>query len=288
MAFDIAGAAGAAAGLAQSIFGIGEKRQDRRQLQQQEKLNELNKKTQMDMWEATGYGAQKKQMKEAGLNPALMYGMGGGGGQSVGGAGAQAASGAAGTQASAAMGMQTAQLALLGAQKENIEADTENKKASTTNTGAETAGKEIDNRRNELETKLRENLGIGKLQQHEEIKIDAENRGRTREIREFEEWMGQAFTNELGQGTEVKKDALGEYITNNNDLIKEATRAGFQEKIQTVSNLVKDFELKGSQEKLNEIEAELRDFKVDMSKWGLNEQTTAILNTILKAIIGRR
>lgn len=32
----------------------------------------------MKKWNDTGYGAQKKQMEEAGLNPGLMYGMGGG------------------------------------------------------------------------------------------------------------------------------------------------------------------------------------------------------------------
>ena len=35
------------------------------------------------MWEATGYGAQKDQMKKAGLNPGLLYGMSGGGGQTA-------------------------------------------------------------------------------------------------------------------------------------------------------------------------------------------------------------
>lgn len=38
-----------------------------------------------DMWEYTGYTNQKRQMEEAGLNPALMYGSGGGSGQSTSG-----------------------------------------------------------------------------------------------------------------------------------------------------------------------------------------------------------
>lgn len=125
---DIAGAiAGPVAGIAQNVFGIGEKRQDKRQISQQEKLNELNSKTQMEMWNKTGYGAQKNQMEEAGINPALMYGMGGGGGQSVGGGAAQAATGAANTQASTGMGMSIAQMGMMAAQKANIEADTKKK-----------------------------------------------------------------------------------------------------------------------------------------------------------------
>ena len=64
---------------------------DRRQLRQQEKLQNLeirgskeltdyNAAKQLEMWKATNYPAQVEQMKLAGLNPALAYGMGGGGG----------------------------------------------------------------------------------------------------------------------------------------------------------------------------------------------------------------
>lgn len=38
-----------------------------------------------EMWEYTGYGNQKRQMIEAGLNPALLYGGGSGGGQTANG-----------------------------------------------------------------------------------------------------------------------------------------------------------------------------------------------------------
>lgn len=79
-----------------------------------------------DMWNYTGYENQKKQMEAAGLNPALMYGQSGGGGQSTNG-GAQE-----GTTAIAPMGLQIglqaqqtqAQTDLLRAQTRNVEADT--------------------------------------------------------------------------------------------------------------------------------------------------------------------
>lgn len=79
-----------------------------------------------DMWNYTGYGNQKKQMEAAGLNPALMYGQGGGGGQSTDG-GTQE-----GATAIAPMGLKVgldaqqtmAQTDLLRAQTKNIEADT--------------------------------------------------------------------------------------------------------------------------------------------------------------------
>ena len=44
---------------------------------------------QLEMWEKTNFSAQKEQMKKAGLNPALLYGMGGAGGATVGGGAAQ-------------------------------------------------------------------------------------------------------------------------------------------------------------------------------------------------------
>lgn len=85
-----------------------------------------NQQLAKDMWNYTGYGNQKKQMEDAGLNPALMYGQGGGGGQSTDG-GAQE-----GVTAINPMGLQVglqaqqtlAQTDLLRAQTKNIEADT--------------------------------------------------------------------------------------------------------------------------------------------------------------------
>jgi len=66
---------------------------DKQQLKQAGKMQELqiagnkqltdyNTAKQLQMWKDTSYGAQKEQMEKAGLYPGLMYGMGGGGGQS--------------------------------------------------------------------------------------------------------------------------------------------------------------------------------------------------------------
>ena len=77
-------------------MGIGEELlmgnyRRKKQLEQQKKLTDMQVKANKnladygmaiskDMFEATGYGAQRKQMEEAGLNPALMYGHAGAGG----------------------------------------------------------------------------------------------------------------------------------------------------------------------------------------------------------------
>lgn len=141
------GAALAAAGLqtAGKLFDVGmgllmEGHQDRRQRRQAEKLQNIqikgqkemtdyNMAKQLQMWEATGYGAQKKQMEEAGLNPALMYGMSGGGGQTAN-VNTGSVSGQSAAQAESFMG-----LAMMKAQIENLKAQTDKTKAETSNVG---------------------------------------------------------------------------------------------------------------------------------------------------------
>lgn len=51
-----------------------------------EQMAKNNQQRNKNLWDYTNYENQKKHMKAAGLNPALMYGMGGGGGVSTNGA----------------------------------------------------------------------------------------------------------------------------------------------------------------------------------------------------------
>lgn len=113
---------------------------DKRQLRQQGKLGEqqlgLNKR-QMDygkqldyeMWEKTNYAAQVEQMKKAGLNPGLAYGMSGGGGTTIGGGAGNVSAPSAPQGGGEIMGLQ-----LMGAQKQLIEAQTRKTEAETTKT----------------------------------------------------------------------------------------------------------------------------------------------------------
>jgi hypothetical protein len=87
-------------------------------------LNQQGHDLQMDMWKKTNYPAQVKMLEQAGLNPALLYGMGGAGGSTTGSqGGGSAAGGSAPGQGSIDLPM-----AMMGAQIENIKADTEKKK----------------------------------------------------------------------------------------------------------------------------------------------------------------
>lgn len=119
------------------LFGRGEKianKQYERELEKMKYQAQLNKENaeyslglQKDMWDYTNYENQLKHLKEAGLNPALMYGKGGAGGS--GNAGSAAAEGVSqGVTQSIGMGLQYEQmqanieLARAQANKANAEA----------------------------------------------------------------------------------------------------------------------------------------------------------------------
>ena len=118
--------------------------QDKRQLKQQQKLQDMqiaaqkdmaqfNQGLALDMWKKTGPTGQKEQLKAAGLNPALMYGMGGGtGGQAQVSSGNVSGGNAAGSAGEIQAMMQLvlqnkmteSQIEVNKAQARNIEANT--------------------------------------------------------------------------------------------------------------------------------------------------------------------
>lgn len=116
------------------------KRAEQRGLKNSKELMDYQQMKQLEMWEKTGYGPQMEQMRKAGLNPALMYGMGGGGGQTTGNASATASGIPTQSAMSNALGMGM-QLKLMEAQKNLIEAQTEKTTAEVPNVQADTQNK---------------------------------------------------------------------------------------------------------------------------------------------------
>lgn len=133
----------AAGGVVQEGLGLlAQGIKNKQQVKQTARLNEVNSATakhladynyglEMKKWNETNYKAQVEQMKKAGINPGLLYGMSGGSGATAQTGGAQMSSGKAdiaqAARGSEGMGLMVGQMGLLQAQKENIEADTRKK-----------------------------------------------------------------------------------------------------------------------------------------------------------------
>ena len=108
------GAGGALLGwLGMGINDNNQLNQNEALLQQQLQVNEqmatYNEGIQKDMWQYTNYPNQMKEIEAAGLNPALLYGKGGGGGATVG-------IGSGGVQATAPIQQNIGQMAMQGVQ----------------------------------------------------------------------------------------------------------------------------------------------------------------------------
>lgn len=133
---------GPALGLA--MQGANDRRQQKQQwelMQQQiwgqKQMVDYGNAAALKMWNDTNYSAQVEHMKKAGLNPALLYGMSGGGGATVSSAsgnvtGGQAPVGGGEVMGGAGMGIQ---MALLDAQRKNIEANTKKTETETNKIG---------------------------------------------------------------------------------------------------------------------------------------------------------
>lgn len=227
---------------------------DDRQRRQQEALTDIQMKAQKDMakynqelamktWEETNYDAQKQQMEKAGLNIGLMYGGGGAGGGTVNsGGGGSAGSGTAdGGVARTAMGMQLAsQIALLKAQKENVEADTANKIAGKDKTIVEKVGGEIDNRNKEVETTAKELIGSEGIANRYKWNADLDAINSEKANAEWETFKATGYEN---KAFDNKNSLVGKAMAAGwNEAIEKAKGARIENNIAKAEQAVKEFE----------------------------------------------
>jgi len=179
------------------------------QYQNQRNLNQQGHELQMDMWNKTNYGAQLQHMKDAGLNPGLMYGMGGGGGTTAGSqGGGSAAKGSAQKQMGIEGLMAAAQTELINAQKKNVDADTQNKKDQNPNIGKQgenldantnLAKQSLDNKLEELRKQKLENDLTEDTYNSQVIKAEAEASN---------EWLKANLTAATTKKTEEETEAI--------------------------------------------------------------------------------
>lgn len=234
---------------------------DRRQIKQQQKLTDMqiagqkqmadySQAQQFDMWNKTNYAAQVEHMKKAGLNPGLMYGMGGGGGATTGSASGSVSGGSAPTGGGeVGMGMQ---MALLQAQKENIEADTANKKAGAAATTEATIGTKFQN-------ELNQKIGISEMW----AKWGAEkDRLTTATEKEMADWEAEKAAGFQSGRTDDP-----------NSNIAKAKRAGYQKAEQELQNAIK-------QGDLLEAEKAIKGFEARMSEQGFGANSPWYLKLV--------
>ena len=231
-----AGAASTAAGAAsatgagiplgvalQGISMLGGLGQGRRQYHRQKKLmgfqkghqmdlNEHGHQLQMDMWNKTNYKAQLEHMKKAGLNPALMYGSAGQGGQT----GSQGGGAAAGGSAVAERVMDLSSM-LTEAQIEDLRASAEKKRAEsdkiegvdTELTSEQSIGQKLGNEITEKSSDAQIGQMFANLEKtlEEKINIMVQNQFDIRTIEDriaiiAEETVAKALENSIGLKTE--------------------------------------------------------------------------------------
>lgn len=277
-ALAIAAGVNAATNLARSI-GIGQGAEDRRQLKQQEKLQEIGikgskemidyqKMKDLEMWEATNWSEQVKQAEKAGLSVGWLMGKGGGSSGTIGNSGMSVGTGQA---ANAAQTEQAKiQSAMAAAQIANVAADTEKKKAETKNVEADAAAKT-----RELKI-VDETLEDYKL---------AFRRGLDTKIIEGEkanaEWeFEKAIVYDENFASEDSKKAKA-FIAEVEQKINQVEKTK-----QEIENLKKQGNLTEAQTKLAELDAQVLDFKADLTAWGVNETTAGLFNNLLKAVLG--
>jgi len=183
------------------------------QYQNQRNLNQQGHELQMDMWNKTNYGAQLQHMKDAGLNPGLMYGMGGGGGTTAGSqGGGSAAKGSAQKQMGIEGLMAAAQTELINAQKKNVDADTQNKidqnpnidkQGENLDANTKLVKQSLDNKLEELRKQKLENDLTEDTYNSQVIKAEAEASN---------EWLKANLTAAATNKTEQETEAIRQQL----------------------------------------------------------------------------
>lgn len=177
--------------------------QDKRQVEQQQKLQDIamqgskemgkfNQGLALDMWEKTNYEAQRKQMEKAGLNVGLMYGGGGaGGGTTSTPTGSMGSASASGGSGEVGMGMQMGLAAeMQKAQIENLKANTTKTKVEAAKTGGidtEAVGAQIQATLQNIKNAETQNRLMGIQEQMQNIELNVAGLTQEERVKQMEE-----------------------------------------------------------------------------------------------------
>lgn len=154
---------GAIYGIGNAIFGQSQADYQKEQIEGAKEMGEFNREKAMQMWHDTNYGAQKKELIDADMNPALLYGTSGGGGVTTNTAGSPMPTGQVAPNSAelGQFGLQTAQtmanIELMKSQAEKNRVEAEKTAGIDTKQGEATlTGQTFQNKINELVTAEKE------------------------------------------------------------------------------------------------------------------------------------
>lgn len=233
--------------------------QRRNQVQQQRELNAVNEESaknmgkfnyeqQMRMLKETGPEFQVKQLKDAGMSVGNMYGGSGAGGAIQATPSSMSASSAEGqsaqTGAVSQMGMLAAQTALLGAQKENVEADTKLKTVDA----VKKAGIDTDVAGETL-TGMKFQNEVNKLLGTEEMSEAVRNANMKLEAESGKAWNEYQAWKAAGFGKLENNDP--------NSPVAKAIKAGFDQAVVELANAKKEGNLKDAETTVKQFEAKM-------------------------------
>lgn len=246
-----------AAGMAALGIGTGlindfrqvfqQERLNRQTTKQQKALMDYQMQKQLEMWEKTGYKPQMEQIRKAGLNPALLYGMSGGGAQTIGGSipggtGAHAPTGGGEIPGIMTLGLQ---MELQKAQIKNIEADTKKKEVEAGESGSRIDLNKIKLAWDKIDTEIKNQTKEDAIREvwyradkmaYEANIAEADSAERTSE--ETIHARKQEILSRAAQAI-IQKDQA--------ELLKNKTAIEIEQIKQQIANTIKELELKGQQ-----------------------------------------
>lgn len=288
-------AGGAIGGLVSTGLGLLlEKHNDKRQIRQQQKLTDMqvaanknlsdyNAEQQLKMWHNTNYGAQMKELKLAGLNPGLIYGLSGGGATTTGGGAQSASAGTAAAQSGEILGIMAMknQNELTKAQIDNIKADTANKISENPNFGIKGKNIEADTALTKANTQIAEiqkTLAEGTMTDNMKI-IDLTAKKLQQELFIIENQADISEETKQSQINEIKTNAVNAII--NGALMK----SNIQVNEQQIKKLANDITLNWAQWTQHQQWQEVNQVLMSSGAKLMDKQAEYILyNTIIQGV----
>lgn len=220
------------------------------QLKNQQILNNQGSALQYEMWQKTNYPAQVKMLKEAGLNPSLLYSKGGPGGVTGSQGGGSAASGSAYTQQF--QGMDIMSMLKLPAEIDKMKAEAEKARADA----KKTSGVDTTKAETEIE-KIKAEIGnLSALTDNEKVKnglLQLQTAGEAIRVAKSAEQIDAAIQ-QMKEATESNR-LNNEFMKENWNTMVEQQKANLANTL--VDTLLKEQQITASKEQIENMKKQL-------------------------------